>query len=31
MALGEYGIIFHDLFLDKELFNSIFKEYYKEK
>ena len=31
MALGEYGIIFHDLFVDEELFIPNFKEYYEEK
>ena len=31
MALGSYGIIFHDLFVDKELFIPAFKSYYKEK
>ena len=31
MALGNYGIIFHDLFVDETLFLSAFKDYYKEK
>ncbi len=31
MALGEYGIIFHDLFVDEELFIPNFKKYYEEK
>ena len=31
MALGEIGIIFHDFFLDKDTFLTIYKEYYQEK
>ena len=31
MALGNYGIIFHDLFVDETLFLQAFKDYYKEK
>lgn len=31
MALGEYGIIFHDLFVDEDLFIPAFKSYYEEK
>lgn len=31
MALGSYGIIFHDLFVDEGLFLPAFKSYYEEK